>query len=333
MRGACGKCGGTFDGQMLCPNCGVRLEENEDGGASQAPPAFDPAETPDGLSIPRRLAVGLACALGLYHGLKHAASAVLLAGSPEGEITTELLLGVLAVATFLTTVLLGTANRQAEVAGVCFGLVSVVVFLGPDLFAAKLPPLEWLVLLPVGFALTGAVGGYLGRTVVAPAPKLPTFGQFDSRAFAGQKPPRPSMHWPRLVIAAAVVIAGAYWAESIRLTLAKGLAGSAAGLGSAKLVCWMIGAIVALVGGVGAGANTRAGFRQGLAAGACAGTGVLMALSAGGLGSFPVAEFWMDQFDLKDGGWLVYVGLAGSTVLATMIGGCLGSALFPPRRR
>jgi hypothetical protein len=334
MRAACGKCGGTFDGQMLCPNCGVQLDDTGEGPAlSQVVPAYNPAEGDEPTSFPRKLAIGTLCALGLYQGFKHTAAAGLLATSADPEITTEALLGAIGLAVFLTTVLLGTANRAAELSGFTFGIAATGAYFLPDVIFGEFPPPEWLIGLPVLGGLVGGIGGLVGRVLIPPSPKLPTFGLFDSRAFAGHKPPLPPMHWIRLMIAAAAIVGGAYWADEIRMTLAKGISGAGAGLGAQNLVCWMIAMIAALLGGVGAAANTRAGLRQGLGAGVFAAAGIIVAFSSGGLTTFPVAEFWMDQLNVNGGGPLVFAALAVSTVATVVVGGGLGSAVFPPRRR
>ncbi len=334
MRAACWKCGGTFDGQMLCPNCGVQLDDTAEGPAlSQVVPAYNPAEGDEPTSFPRKLAIGTLSALGLYYGFKHAATAGLLFTAADPEITTEALLGALALSVFLTTILLGTANRVAELSGFAFGIAAAAAYFAPDAILGEFPPPEWLIGLPVLGALVGGIGGLVGRVLIPPSPKLPTFGLFDSRAFAGHKPPLPPMHWIRLMIGAAAIVGGAYWADDIRTTLAKGISGSGAGLGAQNLVCWMCSMVVALLGGVGAAANTRAGFRQGLGAGVFAAAGIIAAFSTGGLGTFPVAEFWMDQLDVNGSGPLVFAALAVSTVTAAVIGGWLGAAVFVPRRR
>ena len=334
MRGACWKCGGTFDGQMLCPNCGVQLDETGEGPAlSQVAPAYNPAAGDEPTAFPRKLAIGTLCALGLYYGFKHAAAAGLLATSASPEITTEVLIGAVALSVFLTAILLGTANRVAELAGFGFGIAAAGAYFLPDAILGEFPSPEWLIGLPVLGAVVGGIGGLVGRILIPPSPKLPTFGQFDSRAFAGNKPQLPPMHWVRLTVAAVAILGGAYWADEIRMNLAKAISGSGAGLAAQNLVCWMVAMIVALLGGAGAGANTRAGLRQGLGAGVFAAAGIIVALSAGGLDTFHVARFWMDQLDVSGGGPLVFAAIAVSTVVAAVIGGGLGAAVFVPRRR
>ena len=100
-----------------------------------------------------------------------------------------------------------------------------------------------------------------------------------------------------------------------------------------NLVCWRAATIAGLLGGVGAGANTRTGVRQGVGAGVFAAIGIIVAFSKGGLASFPVAVFWMDQINVNDGAPLVYAALAVNTIVTASIGGFLGAAIFTPRRR
>ncbi|HVK11438.1 MAG TPA: hypothetical protein VM597_21895, partial [Gemmataceae bacterium] len=159
MRAACWKCGGTFDGQMLCPNCGVQLDETGEGPAlSQAVPAYSPTEG-DATSFPRKVAISTLSALGLYHGFKHAVSAGLLWTGSDIEVMGQALLGAAGVAVFLTAILLGTANRTAVPSGLVFGVFAAVAYFLPDAILGAFPDQEWLVGLPVAGALVGGIGG------------------------------------------------------------------------------------------------------------------------------------------------------------------------------
>src|SRR4051812_32472821 len=122
MRGFCGKCGRTFEGQMLCPMCGVQLAEEpgQIGAMSLAlPPADDSA---DGPSFPRRLAFGAITLLGLYHGVKHLALAGALAQSGSAALSSDAHLSLLVLATLTGAVVAGTVNRRAEVTGLLLAL-------------------------------------------------------------------------------------------------------------------------------------------------------------------------------------------------------------------
>src|SRR5262245_18705666 len=112
MRGFCGKCGRSFDGQMLCPLCGIQLAE-EQGAASAMSLALPPADdSPDGPSFIRRLAFGVITQLGLYHGLKHLAISPVVFRSGESRLSSDGGLSLLVLATLIAAVVAGTVNRR-----------------------------------------------------------------------------------------------------------------------------------------------------------------------------------------------------------------------------
>ena len=172
MRGFCGKCGRTFDGQMLCPLCGVQLESDAGpgGGASLSVPFVD--ETPDGPSFPRRLAFGLIALLGLYQGLKHLALAGVLAQTGTALLSADSHLSLLVTATLAASIVAGTVNRRAEATGLLLAIAGTAGFLGPDLWAGGGLPDEWLVGAPTLIALIGVIGGCFAWELIASRPEL-----------------------------------------------------------------------------------------------------------------------------------------------------------------
>ena len=329
MRGFCGKCGRTFDGQMLCPLCGVQLDGDPEAGA--LPLSIVPAdETPDGPSLPRRLVFGGITLLGLYHGLKHLALAGVLAQTGLPALSSNSHLSLLIVATLVACVVAGTVNRRAELTGLFLALTGGAAFLGPDLLHGGAFPDEWLIGVPTLLLLVGLVGGLSGRLMVPPAPNLPTFGRLDSRVVVRVKRRPVRIAWVQMILGIAIAIGGAVYADDVRTGLSYVLAGQGSSFGARPLVAWQISALAALVGGAVAGLNTRGGFRQALFAGLGAGAAVVPILSAPSeTGPSPVIDFWINQLDLKTAGPLPYLALAVTTCLATFLGAWFGSHLKP----
>jgi hypothetical protein len=107
------------------------------------------------------------------------------------------------------------------------------------------------------------------------------------------------------------------------------LAGGGGSFGARSLVGWQVSALAALVGGVAAGFNSRAGFVQALFAGLGAGACSVLALAAQqGPESSPVIDFWVDQLNAKGGVGLPLLAVGLSTCVATGLGGWLGSHVF-----
>jgi hypothetical protein len=271
--------------------------------------------------------------LGLFHGLKHLTLAGALYLAVSGELKPEATIGLLVAATLAGSAAAGTVNRRAELTGFLLGLSGAGSYLVLDNATGVISPPEWLVGVPVLLALVGTIGGLAGRLIIPPAPKLPKFGRFDSH-LANQRiiPPVPFVWW-RVVFGAAIVIVGAYYAETIRHGLAQVLAGHSGSMGSNRLLTWQVSVITTLLGGVAAGANTRGGIRQGLLAGVAAGAGAVALEAARRSGNHVLLEFWAEQLNVNEIGPMVFAALGGSILIGTAIGGWLGAHLFPPRRR
>jgi hypothetical protein len=331
MRGFCAKCGRTFSGQMLCPLCGVQLD-NETGAANPAVAVRMVDDTPDGPSFVRRLAFGLITLLGLYHGLKHLALAGVLAQTGVPALSPDGHLSLLIVSTLAASIAAGTVNRRAEATGLLLALAGAGGFLGSDVLRGDLPD-EWLFGVPTLLALVAVVGGFAGRLMVPPAPRLPTFGRLDSRVVVRMDRKQPPVSWPQIIAGAGLTIFGTAYADSIRHGIAKIMAGDGGSFGARPLIAWQIGMLAALAGGVVSGLRTRAGFRQAFFAGLVAGVGVVVVLLTTADGKSPVLDFWNDQLGIKAGSFLPCVALGLTTAISTWLGSWLGSHLAPSHVR
>jgi hypothetical protein len=309
---------------LLCARCGS-APVGEATIATVPLPASQLADVPDGPSFLRRLALGVITLLGLYQGLKHLALASAISHTGSTELPLEAQFGLLVAATLSASVAAGTVNRRAPLAGLLISAGAAAGFMGPDLAAGTSLPDTWLVGAPLLLILVGTVGGFAGRLIVPPAPRLPTFGRHDfSQATPVKKTAR--VIWWRVGMGVAVAMLGIAYADPIREALAKALSGHAASFGSSRLLTWQVSAVAALLGGVAAGVNTRSGLRQGIFAGILAGILAVFSQRVGG----SIVEFWMDQLQMNEAGPLVTAALGGSTFFATAIGGWLGSQVCPP---
>jgi hypothetical protein len=329
MRGFCNKCGRTFGEQMLCPLCGVQLET--DVAAAAAVPLTVPFadDSSDGPSFPRRLAFGGITLLGLYQGLKHLALAGVLLQTGSAVLSSDSHLSLLITATLTASIVAGTVNRRAEATGLLLAVAGAAGFLAPDLVRGGGLADEWMVGVPTLMVLIGVVGGFAGRLMVPPAPNLPSFGRLDSRVVVRVRRKPVRIAWVQVVFGVAISVAGAVYADAIRQALASVLAGGGGSFGARSLVGWQVSALAALVGGVAAGFNSKAGFVQALFAGLGAGACTVLALAAqSGPEPSPVIDFWVDQLNARSTVTLPLVAVGLSTCVATGLGGWLGSHIF-----
>jgi len=331
MRGYCTKCGRVFEGQMLCPQCGEGLVE-EVGELNVPPPPPGLEDAPDGPSFLRRLALGGITLLGLYHGFKHLAIAGLLSYSSANILPPGALACLLIAATLAAAVVAGTVNRKAELTGLLLATAATAGFLAPEFIQRGDLPEEWLVGIPTLMVMVGVAGGAAGRLMIPPAPSLPRFNSVDTPIKAVRRQPV-RLSWWRIVAGSVLVVLGTNYAEFVRYWLLIAFGGKGGAFGAAPLVAWQISIIAAVIGGVLAGANTRAGFRQGLFTGLLASAGTVVAIASVPSSPPLVFQFWLDQVGASDAGLLPFVALGGTVWVATAVGGWLGEQLIPPRRR
>jgi hypothetical protein len=314
---------------MLCPQCGIGLFE-EPGTTTVLAPDPQSEESPEGPSFLRRIGLGAITLLGLYNGFKHLAMAGLLSYTSAATIPMVGLVCLLVASTLVAAVAAGTVNRRAEITGLFLAVGASFGFLG--LGQGEEVPEKWLVAVPTLLVLVGVAGGTAGRLMIPPPPTLPRFSSVETpiKVVRRKRPVR--LTWWRIVVGSVLVTLGTNYAELLRHWLLFAVGGGG-GLGSATQVSWQISMLMALAGGVLAGGRTRAGFRQGFFAGMLASIGTVIAVAT--LDSSPplVLQYWLDQFNVKQPGPGPYAALAGTTWLATMLGGWLGEQLVPASDR
>ncbi len=333
MQGYCARCGQKCDGRLLCRQCGSQLADDGSTIPTMPLPVHVADETPDGPSFLRRLALGGITLIGLFQGLKHLTLALALASSGSGELANDGVMGLLIAATLAASVAAGTVNRRAELTGFLLGLAAAAGCIAIDFASGSVPPEDWLIGIPVLLAMVGAVGGLAGRLMVPPAPKLPRFGQFESRLLNKALTPKVALVWWRILFGTLIVVVGTEYADVVRQGLSRILAGNGGSVGSSQLLTWQVSVVFALLGGVASGASTRGGLRQGLLAGLVAGAGVAIFESARQPGASLLMEFWDYQLSLEQKEPVILLAVGGGVLIATAIGGWLGAHLLPPPRR
>lgn len=331
MQGFCAKCGRASDGQIICPQCGIRYVDDSATVTTlsySSDASLDPGDAP---SFLRRLLLGAITLLGLFHGLKHIATAAAIAFCDADTISIDALIGLLLAATLAASVVAGTVNHRAELTGFLLGLATAGVLVGLDFAAGASPPVDWLVGVPIVLSLVGIVGGLAGRLMVPPVPKLPKFQLVDSHFESRVPVPVAPLVWWRIGLGAVAVIVGTEYSDAIRQGLSQALAGHGGFHSSMKFLTWQISIIAGLLGGVLAGCNTRGGFRQGLYAGLMASAVATILEARHGASGSILVQFWLDQLGADDSG-LAFVICAASVFAVTTLGGWLGAHLLPPRR-
>jgi hypothetical protein len=270
-----------------------------------------------------RILIGILLAQGLFYGLRHLLTAVLLA--VQGRESVEqmwtnasgilLLQGVRILSLMVGAVFAGGGQRQGLFLGAMIGawngVLSVLFLPGPAQSLTTIAVLGQ----PVLQLVVGAVAGWLGSAFWKPVPEVATvrkkrnlFRQHLS-GFAGP------VAWLRVGIGAVLAIAGTLTATIFfekLLDLGKGTLATTDDLQD-RLITMEIKALAILLGGALAGSTTPNGLKQGLCVGLAI-TAILVGIE-------------MNFIDR----WLQLAALtAVCSVCLASVGGWFGSQLFPP---
>src|SRR5579884_1996972 len=186
MAMVCPQCSTTYEQRLQCPLCGVRLLYH-DHRRLRNRPSDGPLhwqQTPWG-----RILIGLVLAQGLFYGLRHLLTAVLMAAQGEEAITQLwttasaliLLQGVRIFSLLGGAVLAGGGQRHGLVLGAVVGawngVLSVLFLPGPAQSLTTVAILGQ----PILQASVGAVGGWLGAAFWKPLPTEPPGGATPPR--------------------------------------------------------------------------------------------------------------------------------------------------------
>jgi hypothetical protein len=269
--------------------------------------------------------IGLILAQGLFYGLRHLLTGILLAASgtePQAlweDMGNLLLLQAIQMLSVFAGGMLAAGGRQqgfflGTMVGAWNGILSVLLRQNP---AQELTPVV-LYGQPLLHAAFGALGGWVGAQVwqpIQPAADVLLGPQRQKPLkrrrpfFAGR------ISWLRIVAGSALAVLGTLYATML---FRKVLEASGGALGTShqiqdRLITWEIKALAAIVGGALAGASTRNGLKQGVFVGLFSSM-VVIALQA------PIGEDWFGAAAL----------ILATTIPLTMAGGWFGGQLFPP---
>jgi len=323
MGMVCPQCSTAYEQRLQCPLCGTRLlyaDPRSSGDRPRGGPTHW-QQKPWG-----RILIGLVLAQGLFYGLRHLLTAVLMALQGEEAVQQMwtaasgilLLQGVRIVALLGGAVLAGVGQRQAlflgAIVGTWNGALAVLLLDRP---AASLTTIAVLG-QPLLQAAVGAIGAWLGamfwKPLSAELPNtLPTLKRTPS--------PRPlklmagPVAWLRVGTGVALAVIGTLTAT---ITFEKVLEVSHGTLATAddmqdRLITLEIKALALLLGGAWAGATTSNGFKQGLCVGFCTAV-VLIGIEMN------YVERWLQVGALT----------AVCCFCLSVVGGWFGSQLFPP---
>jgi hypothetical protein len=335
MAMVCPQCNQSYDQQLQCPTCGVRLLYH-----AKIRPSVDDTSgldthwqhTPWG-----RIVVGVILAQGLAHGLQYPFTAGIQAAGDAASWATprhQILLQALQGFSLLVGgVLTGAGRRRGVFFGSVVGLVHGLIFLGIQQCNGAAVTEVMLYAVPVLHMAFGAAGGLVGSLIWRPLPivRIP-------RSDADEKPERPRLvrggftflagpvAWVRVLTGSAFVVAGVLWApwvlhfvllagnHILALTTAPWRMSITPGTQS-SLVTWEMAALVTFLGASFAGATTSNGFKQGL----CVGLGAGACLAG--------LEMAKQTPDMDRALFLIV-----SALLLCVGGGWFGGQLFPPIR-
>ncbi len=320
MALVCPRCSNIFDSASACPRCGAQAPAGEaDASAPGRGPRWQ--QTAWG-----RILIGLIVSQGLFYGLRHLLTGVLMAVSGESaqelwdNVQNLLLLqSIQGIGLVAGGLLAGGGQRNGLVLGAVVGAWNGVLAVTLQQTPGLQPTLVGLYGQPLLHAALAAIGGWLGSVIWAPIPAaaVPLALAPPPKAV---KPPRVSpfagkVYWFRVLAGSAFVVAGTLSATMIfqrMLDMSGGKLGTADVMQD-RLITWEIKSLAILVGGALAGATTPNGMKQGLFVGFAASL-ILVGVQA------PPTDAWLRAAGL----------IACSTFSLAMVGGWFGGQLFPP---
>jgi len=313
MAMVCPQCYGSYEQQLDCPACGVRLLYHAKWGAED-----QWQQTPWG-----RIVVGLLLAQGLAHGLKLFATGLLGGDDGIGQFWTTswgimLLFTLQGISLLIGGTITGAGQMRGLLYGSFVGLVNGLIFLMINLGRGEIQNEVAFYSQPILHVAFGAMGGLIGTVVWRPLPTLRLQGSSSPDKvplssgyifFAGP------VSWKRVLAGICVAVAGVAFSPSIFVFIMEMCHGlvTIESTFQIRLVTWEISAIALLLGAGLAGATTPNGPKQGLVVGLGAGI-LLFGISLGN----PKAAYQPDEI------------LVAVLVCLALAGGWFGSQLFPP---
>ena len=318
MPVVCSRCGNLFEPGRPCPRCGAPSPVVVPGTGSPSGQGPRWQQTVLG-----RLVIGLVLAQGLFYGLRHLLTGVLLAvQETESDLWADprnvfLLTSIQLFAVFVGGVFAGSGQRFGFFLGLMLGVWNgVLAALLKQNGAGDVAALGFLT-QPLLQSAPAVVGGLIGSMVWRPLTPIVTthlrpttkkVGERSAPMFAGP------IAWGRVAVGCVAVVAASLYAAKL-FDKVIDLTGNKYGTGDDfqdLLITWELKALLVLLGAVVAGAATKNGLKQGLVVGIFA-SAVLVGMQA------PVTQSLVR---------LVVFTFAG-TIGLCLVGGWFGGQLFP----
>lgn len=343
MQLFCPDCQVAFAGTQNCPKCGTRLLAPQESFVDPAQAGQDALVDPVRGTFLGRVVVGSICSLGFLLAFRELGIAIL--GPREMDVATLCMLRFLAVAagSLLTGAGRINGSQPGMVVGLCVGALLTV----NDVITSGGPELWWPIGLAAGYPVVAGIGGWIGSRIWPAPVELPNVAAVSSVTASrasffsrlGDNPEkrrgdRPTV-WFRVLFGALIAFAAVVASDHIRLFLAKASIGlfNTGGSSRAAAVGAQLAAILLVMGGMIAGANTGAGLRHGFFASLLTVVNLFISSSLRGNPTDPPVAGLFAYLDIP------FVSLfdpeCGSIVAFTILllvtaGGWLGGQLFPP---
>lgn len=341
MQLFCPDCQAAFAGTPHCPKCGGRLIAPQESFVTAAVEAPNDLPEPVQTTFPGRVVLGTVTALGLFLALREFTLAF------GGAIDVFTLCGLRLFAVAVGGLLTGAGRSNGAQPGFAAGLLVGGLLTAHDILLSGGTEFWWPVGLAVGFPVAAGVAGWIGSRVWPAPVDLPNVATptavTASRASTlthlsetreRRKGDRPTV-WLRVLIGGLLAFAAVVASDPIRLFLAKVSSGifNTGGVSRAAAVGAQIAAILLVVGGMVAGANTGAGLRHGFYTALFTALNLFGAVLVSGSPTYPPVTGLFAYLDLPLGSF--FHPPSAAVILVFLIGlvtagGWLGGQLFPP---
>jgi hypothetical protein len=348
MRRVCPQCRMVAPGQMLCPTCGIPTVEIAVKTTLLSRMATaEPVPTDHAPSMPFRLVAAIIFSSGTFFGLQ-----LIFGGGHGGRVSwlpghmaDPALIQPLAVylTAWVAGIFVGAGNWRSWASGAIVGIAHMTNVTAWYLFVHGRSAIQQLIVAWVIVPAIAAVGGRIGRFLfphwldVSDQPMTPPIERAKTKRKAQREPIR--IAWARVLGGAALAVGCTVWAGRIR----EYILGTSGGLFTVDsriqvhFVTWVIASLAALVGGIFAGASTRAGLRHGLLVGvlSCIATFVIYSFVL--REALPAERFFATVVGLSpdeaNQPARVALFLLTNSLLQSVIGGWIGAMLLPPTAR
>jgi hypothetical protein len=340
MPMVCPKCNNSYEAQVECPICRVRLTVRDPRSQAGNGPPVQPEpwqQTPWA-----RIIGGVVVSQGLYFGIEQgllaANKGLGLTMDPLSELVRQQVIQCFSL--LVGGVLAGAGQRRGFIFGALVGLLSSPLFLIFQYFLHRYGGGQEIspVLLfgqPILQTAFGILGGFVSSLIWKP---VETVQVAAPQSFLAPHPVAPAraepLAWGRILAGIALAVGGTVWANLILGFFTQEIETAQ----QEHLITWEIFAVAMLTGSSLAGATTANGLKQGMCVGL--GTGLaLLGIFLSGLNAkgpppqtmlLRVLDFHPFGTDAKGETMNDIVFTVLFTLGLGLLGGWFGGQLFPP---